>query len=481
MSWSRRLALAAFALAAAAALAACGDDLALPDAPAGDLLDQIAGLPGVAVTEAPTADPDYRYFKIALDQAVDHDHPGGQRFTQHLTLVVRDPAAPTVLLTTGYGNYYGDYRVELTRLLHANQLIIEHRYFPPSRPEPADWTRLTIEQAAGDHHVVAELFHRILTGPWVSSGASKGGMTSVFHRRWWPDDVVGTVAYVAPISYGAPDDRYDAFLGTVGTAPCRDAVHAAAAEMLANRRAMLESRARDQATANGYQYTRIALGPAVESAVESLYWSFWQYYGADYCSEVPAPAATDDALWQFLDMISPVYSSDDDELAFFEAYDYQAEFQLGFPGWSEPSLDGLLLYGASDYAGADPIGVTPPTFAPGAMLDIRDWVAADGADLVFVYGEWDPWTGGQFELGNARDAIKVIAPAGTHGSGLLDLEPGDRDAAFAMLETWTGVTPDPSAATARRRPPPPRERLPAAVLVRHALRAAERRGVRSGP
>ena len=67
-------------------------------------------------------------------------------------------------------------------------------------------------------------------------------------------------------------------------------------------------------------YTRVPIGPAVESAVDSLEWSFWQYYGVTDCSVVPAVTATDDAMWQFLDAISPVCESDDDSIAAFEAY-----------------------------------------------------------------------------------------------------------------------------------------------------------------
>ena len=33
---------------------------------------------------------------------------------------------------------------------------------------------------------------------WISTGASKGGMTVMYHRRFYPADVDGTVAYVAP-------------------------------------------------------------------------------------------------------------------------------------------------------------------------------------------------------------------------------------------------------------------------------------------
>ena len=113
-----------------------------------------------------------------------------------------------------------------------------------------------------------------------------------FYRRFFPDDVDGTVPYVAPISFGAPDTRYDPFFDTVGTDTCRQAVRDAATEMLAHRRAAMEQRAQQQATDQGYQYTRVLLGPAVESAIDSLEWSFWQYYGITFCTQVPATTAT---------------------------------------------------------------------------------------------------------------------------------------------------------------------------------------------
>ena len=41
-------------------------------------------------------------------------------------------------------------------LTNGNQLSMEYRYFSPSRPEPADWTKLNIEQAATDQHRITQ-------------------------------------------------------------------------------------------------------------------------------------------------------------------------------------------------------------------------------------------------------------------------------------------------------------------------------------
>ena len=81
-------------------------------------------------------------------------------------------------------------------------------------------------------------------------------MTAIFYRRFFPFDVDGTVAYVAPLSFGAPDERYPTYLDTIGPSRCRQAVRDAATEMLANRRAAMEQHAQAEATANYYSFTQ---------------------------------------------------------------------------------------------------------------------------------------------------------------------------------------------------------------------------------
>ncbi len=121
-----------------------------------------------------------------------------------------------VLQTSGY--YVTPYPVmsEPTELLGANQVSVEQRYFPPSRPRPARWKHLTIRQAAADHHRIVSALEPICGQRWISTGASKGGMTSVYHRRFYTDDVDGTVVYVAPNDVRDRDDRYQAFIDRAG-------------------------------------------------------------------------------------------------------------------------------------------------------------------------------------------------------------------------------------------------------------------------
>ena len=407
------------------------DDAGAPE----DIRVLLGRVPGLTVTSMGGSGGTLR-FELVYRQPVDHAAPGGPSFGQSMTLTYVSSEAPTVLMTEGYANMWGFERAEPALLLDANQLVVEHRYFGESVPSPPDWTKLDIAQAAEDHHRIVEALHPILAGPWVSTGYSKGGMTAVYHRRFHPDDVVGTVAYVAPISFGAPDPRYLPFVAGAGDADCRARLGEVQREALLRRDSL-------QPRLTPALYGRIGgVERAFESVVLEVPFTFWQYHGAATCGAVPpVPGATDDALFGFIDRVVGFDSAGDDVLDWFAPYYYQAWAQLGFPDVDRAHLAGLLRTGVpSVEEGVLPVGATPPTFDPSAMVDIARWVAEEGERLIFVYGQWDPWTAGAFDSGAAADSFRFFVAAGTHSSQLADLPVAEQAVAHDALERWTGVT-----------------------------------------
>jgi len=169
-----------------------------------DIAEYPATVDGLTFTEETSQYPGYRRFLITLQQPLDHDSPEGRQFGQRMVLHHADRGAPMILYTSGYMLFGDDYLSELGVMLAANQISTEQRFFDESAPsplEPADWSLMTIAQAAHDHHRVVEALAPYYRAAWVSTGHSKGGMTSIYHRRFHPDDVDATVAYVAPISF----------------------------------------------------------------------------------------------------------------------------------------------------------------------------------------------------------------------------------------------------------------------------------------
>jgi hypothetical protein len=426
-----------FIVAAMLAGSGCGDNFGPPPLTQSQLLQKLRALPGVSEVEQGSGTKNLSYYILHFTQPIDHENPSLGSFEQEVSLLHRNEQAPVpmVVNSSGYADIDGNVAVELTRLLDGNQVSIEHRYYGGSRPVPTDWSKLTIKQAADDEHAIIEALKTVYGGAFVTTGVSKGGMAAVFHRRFWPDDVDGTVAYVAPISFGAPDPRYPKQFDKIGTDDCRAAVRAIAAETLA-RRDQMELRARDE---EGDTYTRVKVGPAVEAAISGLEWGFWQYATADACTQLPETTATDQELYDFLEDHSAASEYADAALARYEPYYYQSRSQLGYPDGYAEYLSGSLRYGDADYLGELPCD--EPAYDSEAMRGIAQWAEDFGERLLFVYGGWDPWFAGRFPVGSAAQSKSFVKDDGNHDTKLASLDPLNRGPAFAMIKQWTGVEP----------------------------------------
>jgi len=423
-----------------------------------DILERLSQVEGVIAVEEPSSDPAYRFFVMTLEQPADHDNPAGQRFQQHMTLLFASAELPTVMVTSGYSNYWWDYQLEVTDILGANQLAVEHRYFADSVPPSLDWEHLTIEQSARDHHEIVMALQPVLSGPWITTGYSKGGMTASYHRRFFPDDVAGTVAFVAPLSFDAPDERYVDFVADAGSETCREQLEAIQIEALERRDTLLPL-AESLAQAYGLTYDHLGgFEVAFEGGILSLPFRWWQYYGEDYCYLIPDPTDSDTALHEFLANYSAIYARDDDSLEYYAPYYVQARHQLGYPALASDHLASLL----ETEAAADGSGWVPPEaehleHEPAAMEDIDRWVQGEGERLMFIYGEYDPWTAGAYRLGGAQDSYLFTVAAGTHGAAIQDLASADREAALDVIERWAAKPVDRSRSWSR--PPMPRPAL----------------------
>ena len=394
-----------------------------------DIGDALASIPGMSITYDAWSAP-YRVFHLELEQPVDHDDPSGPTFRQHLTLLHRSETAPTVLYSTGYFLYFDTEPAEITYMAGANQIAVEHRYFGSSSSDLLPWKFLTIQQAAADHHRVVQALRPLYPQRWLSTGHSKGGMTSVYHRRFFPDDVDATVAYVAPLSLAAGDDRYVAFLEQVGDADCRDRLTAAQRRLLERKATLLPEMA-----AFG-SFDILGVEKAFEHSVVEAPFTFWQYYGSSFCNDVPGPTAPDTELWGFLNTYTGVGFTTDEGVLSFRPYFYQAATQLGYPAYDESAYADLEAFPGSDVPASYTEPGVPIEFDPGAMADVDAWVTTQGRELMFLYGEEDPWTAGAFHLGQASDSYWYEVPLGTHASLLNDLPDAQRAEAMDTLARW---------------------------------------------
>ena len=137
------------------------------------------GLPDVVFQEIKTGEGFEATYKLYIKQALDHQHPEKGYFYQKAFLSHRGFDRPTVLVTEGY-TCNKPRKNELSNLLDANQLEVEHRFFGESLPDSINYTYLDLEQATADLHHINQLFKQIYKGKWISTGISKGGATTYF-------------------------------------------------------------------------------------------------------------------------------------------------------------------------------------------------------------------------------------------------------------------------------------------------------------
>jgi hypothetical protein len=183
------------------------------------------------------------------------------------------------------------------------------------------------------------------------------------------------------------------------------------------------------------------LDTAYENDIINFYWSFWQYNdptSAGFgCSIFPSGTISDAELAAWAGVL---VGSTDDALTPLLAYYYQAATQLGDSVSFDTHLTAVLQHrGTNTARHVLPAGITVPAFDPTAMRDIQSWLSSEGRGVVFVYGELDPWSATQFELGQSIDTFKAIALGNNHLSELNDLKATDQQTAMSMVERWLGA------------------------------------------
>jgi hypothetical protein len=336
-----------------------------------DLLERLRALPGVVVVTE--IEPHYGYpraFEIDIIQPVDHQNPYGQTFLQRLYLSHVDESMPMVFAPNGYAVTPTSGQ-EIAGILGTNCISVTHRYFEGSKPEPLDWQYLTVEQAAADHHRIVTLLKFIYQGVWISSGRSKSGETVLHHRRFYPDDVRATIAYVAPIVLAPHDRRFVEYLETLGDEDCRNKLIQFQGRLLENRDSLIPYI--EQYFQENELIVSMNINVVFEYAVLGYTFSFWQYHRND-CTTIPGPGASLEEMFTHLNEVKKLSGYSDDRISYYEPYYYQCLTEIGGAGYKTDHLDDLLIYVKNptieDFAPKNVEFI----YKPEVVLDILHWL-----------------------------------------------------------------------------------------------------------
>jgi hypothetical protein len=373
-------------------------------------------------------------YEIFIEQPIDHFNPNSPKFKQQFYLSHKDEDLPMVAELDGYS--VNNRPNELSRLLNCNQIIVEHRYFGESLPEPFDWKYLDIRQAAADHHRIIQKLKEFYKDKWITTGISKGGSTVIFHRRFYPDDVDATVAYVAPINRSPEDQRVYEWLKNVSTEECRNKVRDFQ-KMILKKRDVFYPMFLQNAEKDSLTYNIVGSEKAFEYSVLEYSFAYWQWSDGD-CSKIPDSTNSNEEIFDHFKKNSGVdYFSDRDITSIYPFF-YQCYTEYGYYGYDIEPFKDYLKYadGHTPFFIPDNLKLT---FNPEPMKDVSHWVENEGNNFIFIYGGNDPWTSTGVCLTGKTNSLKMILPNGSHRTRIKSFPPNERELIYKKLEDWLDI------------------------------------------
>lgn len=401
-----------------------------------ELYQKLCTLKGVITVDSLPSDYSTEKYVVTIRQPLDHKHPEKGSFTQRVVISHEGFDRPTVLVTEGYGGDYAlnpRYRDELAGLFQTNTVFVEHRYFSGSVPDSVDWQYLTAQNSASDLHLITTLFKQIYPQKWISTGISKGGQTALIYRAFFPNDVDITVPYVAPVSRSAEDGRHEPFLNVVGDKKTRQAILSFQREVLKRRGEIIPLM--EKFCMEKQLSFRISMNEVLDYCVLEYSFAFWQW--GTPASQIPANSATTEVLFKHLTEISgpDYFATGQPTQAFF----IQAARELGYYGYDiEPFKDLLFIRTSKDYLQRImlPEGITIQ-FQPELYKKLTNFIVTSDPRLIFVYGEYDPWTSvGITKLDGKKNMFVAIQPKGSHRARINTLPDSLRDKVIQTIKLW---------------------------------------------
>jgi len=379
-------------------------------------------------------------YEVMVRQYLDYSDTTKGSFLQRVFVSDKSVKSPVVFITEGYGaDYIGNkqYINELSPLLQANRIGVEHRYFGKSVPDPLEWKYMTVENAANDHHRVVQLFKKYYSGKWISTGISKGGFTSLAFRTFFPEDVVGTVAYVGPLNFGVEDGRHEVFLRHVGTRDCRKKIVSFQKEILRRRNEMmplLKKYAEDKKM-NFF----MDLNKVLDYSVLEYSFSFWQW--GNSCEKIPSVTAADTTLFNyFVKVIGPgyfAYDKNGKKSPFF----YQAALEEGYYGYDTRPFKGLLsIKNTRGYLNRYMIPCDYNIkFNRKVDLLVNHYMKKKATNVILIYGGNDPWTASSANIRSKGNNLKIIKLGGCHKTRIANLPEEQKKEVLRLLNNFISL------------------------------------------
>ena len=400
--------------------------------------DKLKELKDFTFEKVPTPKGYLSAYKVFITQLIDHTDPSKGTFKQQVWLSHMSFDKQNVIVTQGYESPYNSI-TEPAKLIGANQMDVEHRFFGNSIPKGMDYKYLTIEQATADLHHIREVFSTIYKKDWISTGISKGGETTVYYRYFFPNDVKVSIPYVAPLALSLEDPRIYHFFDTVNTAECRKAVMDFQTRILSNRKKSEKILTKINKK-DSLSFTYLTFDQAFEYAVLEFSFSFWQWNGV--CADIPSKDASLKVALEYLNKVSSMEFFSDSQMKNLGSHYYQSGTQLGYYSYEMTDFNGLLPALTDLSKSSNPSAIfmpnkTPLTFDGVLPAKVFKWATTQGNQIIYINGAGDPWASTAVPISTSVDAVWFNMKNKHHGQARYkNMSEQEKQLFIVTLEKW---------------------------------------------
>lgn len=375
-------------------------------------------------------------YEVWVHMPLNHFDSNSPTFPLRLYYSHSDFNKPMVSVIDGY-TMYTPKANELTRIIDGNQLTIEHRFFSRSRPKDSiPWSYLNIRQAAADAHAVIMAFKPFYRGKWISTGISKSGQATLFHRRFYPNDVAVSVPYVAPLNFSDEDRRvYDFLDNKAGTPECRKKIYRFQQALFRNKSKIFPLFCK-LAREKHWKFS-MGLERAYDLSVLEYQFAFWQW--GHCCKDIPGAGSSAEALFSHWKEVEPFSFFSEQSIARILPFFYQSLTEIGMYGYNiEPFRSFLPDTSNITFHFTLPKGIKV-AFDSAKMRDINRWVRDSGNYILYIYGQNDAWSATAVDPGKKTNAVKMVCPNGSHKTRIDSFPKPLRDSIKTVLESWLNI------------------------------------------
>lgn len=378
------------------------------------LIDRLVAIPNVTEVKQMESTVFSEKYLITFEHYVNYNDYSAGKFTQRVFVSHVNTDSATVLVTEGYGAQYAaraGYREEVSKIFNTNLVVVEHRYFLESTPKEINWNYLTAEFSARDLHEVVTALKSIYPKKWIATGISKGGQTVGIYRTFFPEDIDISIPYVAPLCRDAEDGRHEPFIANYcGTKQERKIVKDFQIEALKRKKALMP---RFDSLAKAQQLTfNLPNRDIYDYCVLEFSFALWQW--GTPVNTIPSTKASDSEIFKYLmNIAGPDYfQSWGPTSPFF----VQAAKELGYYGYDvKPFRRWIGIKSTQDYLQTLFLPQDQEfRFDPTLYEKMSEFIRTTDAKMLYIYGQYDPWSAVMIE-DPGKENIKIfIDPAGSH-------------------------------------------------------------------